>query len=398
MELPLYRRPQVDTIKQSIKRSPELLQIIIGPRQTGKTTAALQIRRDWKEDTIFASADTPLPPGPDWLIHHWNMARSAPNKPVLLIIDEVQKITGWSETVKNLWDKDRSIGSSLNVLLLGSSSLLIKEGLMESLAGRFYLHRLNHWNYTEVRDAFNYTLDEWLFFGGYPGTLKYSKDINFWASYVRDSLIETVISKDVLQMQKITKPSLLRHLFYLSTYYPAEILSYNKMLGQLTDAGNTTTLAHYVSILESAFLLSGLEQFKKGSKPKKGSSPKLILWNNALINASTMSNYKDTRNDHAKWGRLVENAVGSFFLNNLGSLPYHLYYWRKGNVEVDFVLASPGKIIAVEVKSSRMRKPMRLKRFLELYPSARQLIIGEGRIELEEFFSSSLEDILERYA
>jgi len=231
-------------------------------------------------------------------------------------------------------------------------------------------------------------------FGGYPGTLKYRKDIPFWASYVRDSLIETVISKDVLQMQNITKPSLLRHLFYLSTFYPAEILSYNKMLGQLTNAGNTTTLSHYVSILESAFLLSGLEQFKKGNKPKKGSSPKLILWNNALINATTMSNFMEIRNNPEKWGRLVENAVGAFFLNNLGSLPYRLYYWRQGNLETDFVLVSPGKIIAIEVKSSRMKKPRGLEKFLELYPNARPLILGGSGMELEKFFSSSLESLI----
>jgi len=390
MKLPSYRRPQAKFIKNTVENNPELLHIIIGPRQTGKTTLALQIRKDWKGDTIFASADTPIPQGPEWLAHHWNMAK----RPVLLILDEVQKVIGWSETVKQLWDQDYSAGRELSVLLLGSSSLLIKKGLTESLAGRFYLHRLNHWNYKEVKEAFNLTFDEWLFFGGYPGTLKYRKNIQFWGSYVRDSLIETVISKDVLQMQNITKPSLLRHLFYLSTYYPAQILSYNKMLGQLTDAGNTTTLAHYVSLLESAFLLSGLEQFKKGSIPKKGSSPKLILWNNALVSASTMSTFKKTRSNPEKWGRLVENAVGSFFLNNLGSLPYRLYYWRKGNLEVDFVLASPGKIIAVEVKSSRMKKLRGLERFLELYPDAEPLIIGGSGMELEKFFSSSLDSLL----
>lgn len=394
MKLPLYRRPQLEFIKKRIGRNPELIHIIVGPRQTGKTTLALQIREDWKGDTIYASADTPLPPGSEWLAHHWGMARSASHKPVLLILDEVQKIKGWSETVKQLRDQDYSMGRELSVLLLGSSSLLIKKGLTESLAGRFFLHRLNHWNYTESKEAFDLTLNEWLFFGGYPGTLKYRKDIQFWGSYVRDSLIETVISKDVFQMQNITKPALLRHLFYLSTFYPAEILSYNKMLGQLTDAGNTTTLSHYISLLESAFLLSGLEQFKKGSIPKRGSSPKFILWNNGLISASTMSNFKETRNNPGKWGRLVENAVGAFFLNNLGSLPYRLYYWRSGNLEVDFVLVSPDKIIAVEVKSSRMKKPRGLEKFMELYPDARPLIIGGSGIELERFFSSNLKSLL----
>ncbi len=253
---------------------------------------------------------------------------------------------------------------------------LLKKVLTESLAGRFYLHRLNHWSYREVKEAFGLTLDEWLFFGGYPGALNYIKDEAFWSAYVRDSLIETVIAKDVLQLENINKPTLLRHVFYLAAYYPAEIFSYNKMSGQLTDAGNTTTLAHYISILVSAFLLSGLEQFKRGDKPKKGSSPKLILWNNALISSVSLAEYSSTRENPERRGRLVENAVGAHFLNTIAGLPYAVYYWRKGNWEVDFVVASHQRTIAVEVKSSRMRKTKGLPRFLETYPSARSLIIG----------------------
>jgi predicted AAA+ superfamily ATPase len=304
----------------------------------------------------------------------------------LLIIDEIQKVPGWSGQVKALWDEDRKTGKELDVLLLGSSALLLMKGASDSLSGRFLLHRMHHWQFKEMSEAFGIGLDQWLYFGGYPGAVGFYDDEQMWKRYIRDSLIETVLSRDVLQLAVISKPALLRHLFLLSAAYPAQILSYNKMLGQLADAGNTTTLSHYVNILDSAFLLSGLELYKIGQHPKRGSSPKLVLWNSALISALSTRDFESTRQEPEWWGRIVENSVGASLLNELRGLPYELYYWRKGNEEVDYVLHTPTKTWAIEVKSSRMKSPHGLRSFLNLYPDAEPMIIGGGGMDLETFF------------
>jgi len=388
-----YELSMVQDVLHSLQREKNLIQIITGPRQVGKSTAAFQIGEKWTGTVRYASADTPVPPGPEWIRHQWQLARLAAEENPLLVIDEVQKAAGWSEEVKSLWDEDRRIGKDIRVLLLGSSALLMQKGLSESLTGRFFLHRLGHWQFPEMSQAFGVSLEEWIYFGGYPGTVPFFKREHEWKAYVRDSLIETVLSRDVLQMQSIAKPALLRHLFMLATAYPAQILSYNKMLGQLTDAGNTTTLAHYVQLLHSAFLLSGLELFKIGRRPKRGSSPKLVLWNNALANAVSGKGFETAKNDSEEWGRLVDNAVGAMLLNQLQGSPYELYYWRQKGEEVDYILHAPSTTWAIEVKSSRIKNPHGKRRFLELYPQAKPFIIGGSGMPLEEFFNTPLRQL-----
>jgi uncharacterized protein len=381
-----YIPPIVSEIRSAFSRKKRLIQIITGPRQVGKTTAAGIIAEKRDGETHYASADTPVPVGAEWIRHHWNMARKTDSDSPLLIIDEVQKIKGWSEQVKALWDEDERKGSHLDVLLLGSSALMLMKGASESLTGRFFLHRMHHWQFAEMEKAFGVELDQWLYFGGYPGAVDFYGEEALWKRYIRDSLIETVLSRDVLQMSSIAKPALLRHLFFLSCAYPAQILSYNKMLGQLVDAGNTTTLSHYVDILDSAFLLTGLEQYKIGQRPKRGSSPKLVLWNNALINALSTREYVKTREDPELWGRIVENSVGASLLNELQALPWELYYWRQGNDEVDYILHTSTKTWAIEVKSSRMKQSRGLQRFLDLHRTAEPFIVGGSGMELETFF------------
>jgi len=388
-----YELPIVQTVVSSLMRDKKLIQVIVGPRQVGKTTAAGQIGKKWKAPVLYASADTPMPPTHEWIQHHWEQAGRKKKTDTLLVLDEIQKVRGWSEAVKSLWDEDRRNGTTLNVLLLGSSSLLIQKGLSESLTGRFFLHRMGHWQFPEMSEAFGISLEEWIYFGGYPGAVSFMENEELWKPYIRDSLIETVLSKDVLQMRNIAKPALLRHLFMLSTAYPAQILSYNKMLGQLVDAGNTTTLAHYVRLLETAFLLSGLELFKIGQRPKRGSSPKLVLWNNALISAVSAKSFNDTLDNPDHWGRLVENAVGSSLLNELRGLPYDLFYWRHGNDEVDYILHTPAETWAIEVKSSRMKKAQGLRRFLSLYSDAKPFMIGGTGMPLEEFFTTPKKEL-----
>lgn len=349
----------------------------------------------WEGPVLFASADAPLPPGPEWIQSHWEQARhSAQDRPGLLVLDEVQKVRGWSEIVKALWDEDRAMAVPLCALVLGSSALLLAEGTSESLAGRFFLHRCPHWSYVECREAFGWDLDQWLFFGGYPGAAALAGNEVAWRACVADSLIETALARDVMAMRRITKPILLRHLFALVGRFPAQILSFNKMLGQLQDAGNTTTLAEYLVLLERAYLVSGLERFSAGQARSRGSSPKLVLWNNALVGALNLRSRSEARKDSAWWGCLVENAVGAHLLNHLQDLPYEVTYWRESSDEVDYVVRAGDALWAVEVKSGRPARTEGLAAFLRRQPHARPLVVGAGGMPLESFFTKDPRELL----
>lgn len=383
-----FKRHLLTTLRDALSRPTSVIHVLIGPRQVGKTTIALQLQESAKIPAIYATADSPVPLDFTWIETQWKRAVTeshASKGPVILILDELQKVRGWSETLKILWDS-RLDGPEIRVLILGSSSLMMQEGLTESLAGRFFLHRCSHWNYNECKEAFGWNLEQWIFFGGYPGAASFINDEISWKRYIADSLIETVLARDVLQMSKITKPVLLRHLFALAATLPAQCVSYTKMLGQLQDAGNTTTLAHYLKLLESAFLVSGLELFSRNKQRKRGSSPKLVLWNNALINALSTRTFDASIGDSIWWGRLVENAVGACLCSSLNSIEYTVTYWRKGNHEVDYVIARGADIRAIEVKSGAGKKLSGLASFRSQYPEAKSLIVGGPGIPLEEFF------------
>ncbi len=390
----MFQRAEVGRIADNIGKEMPVFQVITGPRQVGKTTAANQIMARFPHEAIYASADAPTQVGPEWIDSQWLLAErkaEAKGEPVLLVLDEVQKAKHWSEAVKARWDQKKH---DIRLLILGSSALLIQKGLTESLAGRFLLNRFTHWSFDECAEAFGWTLSEWLYFGGYPGAAIFKDDLRQWKQYINDSLIETVLSKDVLQLHPITKPALMRNLFGLATTFPAQILSYNKMLGQLQEAGNTTTLAHYLDVLGTAFLASGLELFSKGYIRKRGSSPKLILWNNALINGISLKDYDQTFSDKSLWGRLVENAVGAHLLNRLAGSPVSITYWRKGNDEVDFILNAGDQVLALEVKSGRPGSVSGLDAFREEYPKAEAVIVGANGIPLEDFFSADPQQLL----
>lgn len=388
-------RDSVGGLLQRLSGHPPLLQILIGPRQVGKTTIARAVAGRWSGPTHYAAADVSPPPGPEWIDTHWQVARrSAAPGPALLVLDEVQKVRDWSEVVKAHWDDDRAQDRAIRVVLVGSSAMLLSKGATDSLAGRFFLNRCPHWSYRECRAAFGWDLDHWIFFGGYPGAAPMTDREEDWRTYITDALIETVIARDVLVSQSVAKPALLRHLFGLAASFPAQVLSYNKMLGQLQDAGNTTTLAHYLRLLETAYLLSGLERFSAGHARSRGSSPKLVFWNNALISALGLRSFGQVRAAPDIWGRWVENAVGAHLLNHLQGLPYEITYWRHRNHEVDYVVRAGDALWAVEVKSGRPGAYAGLEAFRREYPRARALIVGSGGMELEEFFAADPREML----
>ncbi len=389
-----FNRVLVEDIFAGLMRNLPVFQVITGPRQVGKTIAAKQIMERFPHESVYASADGLVPVGAAWIETQWRLAEQkaeAGGGPVLLVLDEIQKVPDWSEIIKGLWD-----GRHLDIrlLILGSSALLIQRGLTESLAGRFFLNLFTHWSFSECAAAFGWSLNDWLYFGGYPGGNVFKQDDFQWKQYIGNALVETVISKDVLQLQPITKPALLHNLFGLAATFPAQIFSYNKMLGQLQEAGNTTTLAHYLRILGQAYLVSGLELFSQGQIRKRGSSPKLILWNNALINGLSLKSYEQTLSDPVWWGRVVENAVGAYLLNAFAGKPVSMTYWRKRSAEVDFVLQSGTEVVALEIKSGRSAKVSGLQAFRNEYKKSRAIVIGGNGIPLEEFFSSPPEKLL----
>jgi predicted AAA+ superfamily ATPase len=385
----MFERKIVGEILRLASIAPRRLQIVIGPRQVGKTTAARQAAARSECPCHYASADEALPPGPEWIEAQWNAAlRLAAHceAPAWLILDEIQKVRGWSQEVKRLWDADTT--GKVQPLLLGSSALLLQKGLSESLAGRFFLHRCSHWSWPEMRDAFGWDLETWLVFGGYPGAANYIGDPELWMRYISDSLIDTTLSRDILQLETVAKPALLRHLFGLATHYPSQVLSFNKMLGQLVDAGNTTTLSHYLQLLGQAFLITGLSAYSGGEVRRRASSPKLIVQNNALVTASNPRAFAMKNTDAAWRGRLVENAVGAALLQEYTSSTTNLYYWRDGMLEADFVLADGPQLFGIEVKSGRPDKISGLAAFKKKYPKANPLIIGSSGIPLETFFEN----------
>jgi predicted AAA+ superfamily ATPase len=311
----------------------------------------------------------------------------------LLVIDEIQKIDNWSEGVKRLWDEDTNAGRKLKLILLGSSRLLMQQGLSESLAGRFESAYMGHWSYPEMHDAFGWSIDQYVWFGGYPGSAGLIQDENRWKNYVANALIETSISRDILMLTRVGKPALMKRLFELGCLYSGQILSFTKVQGQLQDAGNTTTLAHYLSLLDTAGLLAGLEKYAADIIRKRSSSPKFQVHNNALISAQSNELFEEVRVQPASWGRFVESAIGAHLINAAQVSGFKVYYWRHRNEEVDFVLEKRGHIIALEVKSGKEKNTKGMKAFKEQFSPDRVLLIGKTGIPWQEFLSINPVDL-----
>lgn len=343
------------------------IQVVLGPRQVGKTTGVQQVVRKWGGPSLMVTADEIAAPGPDWITVQWQRARNL-GENALFIIDEVQKIPGWSSRVKYLFDQDRKKGG-LKIVLLGSASLTLQQGLAESLAGRYEIIPAHHWNLSECEKACGWQLDDFLMFGGYPAAAELVGEIERWQSFLRNAIVEPVLIKDILGMTTVGKPALFRQTFELSMAYPAQEVSYQKLLGQLQESGNVTTIKHYLELLEGAFLLKTLQKYSGSTMRKKGSSPKILPLNTALIHA--FKNPSAVESD-ADWrGRVFEAAVGAALARTEGDL----YYWRDGKFEVDFILQLEAKLFAVEVKSGRRRVSRGMEKFLSEYPESIPLFI-----------------------
>lgn len=385
----MFQRPHIELVKLRIEEPRKFIQVILGPRQVGKTTMMTQLLSELSVFNLFESADAISATNSAWLVQVWESARlrlkASGATEYLLVIDEIQKIDNWSEIVKQQWDKDTRENINIKVILLGSSRLLIQKGLTESLAGRFETLYLGHWSYPEMREAFGWSIEQYVYFGGYPGSASLINDEERWKNYIKDSLIETSISKDILMLTRVDKPALLKRLFELGSLYSGQILSYTKIIGQLQDAGNTVTLANYLKILSDCGLLGGLDKYAGDIIRKRGSSPKFQVYNNALITSQSNDTYEKAIINPELWGRLVESSVGAHLINYSISERYNLYYWREGNNEVDFILEKGDKIIGLEVKSGMKADNAGMSVFAEKFHPEKILLVGTGGIPYDEF-------------
>lgn len=388
----MYERAQVATIRARMeeKENP-LIQVVVGPRQTGKSTMLSQALSTCSMPHAFVSADDALDPSAVWLQTEWQQARNmakAGNTAAILVVDEIQKLKGWPRVVKALWDADRRNAVSLKVFLSGSSSLLLHQGLEESLMGRFELIHSPHWTLKECFDAFGYSLDDYLFLGGYPGAARFANDEMRWSSYIRDAVVEPTISQDVLAMSDVRKPALMRSLFRLGALYSGQELSYNKMLGQLHDAGNTVTLAHYLDLLDKAGMISALPKYHGKELERRKSSPRLMVYDTALICALSDKGRESLLKEREVRGHVIESAVGAYLLGRAPAEGFTVSWWREGADEVDFVLQKGTALSAIEVKSGRESGQSGMAKFLAKNPEAKRIVVGgasSGACELEEF-------------
>lgn len=374
------------TLEKRMHESLNFIQVVLGPRQVGKTTGLEQIIQHWKGPSLMVTADETATPSREWLNLQWQRAKRISDE-TLFVVDEIQKIPEWSTTIKHLFDSVRK-ERKMKVVLLGSASLSLQQGLAESLAGRYEVVFAHHWNLDECYEAFGWGMDDFLKFGGYPAAAELVDQITRWQSFMRNSIIEPVLLKDILGITSVNKPALFRQTFELAMSYPAQEISYQKLLGQLQETGNATTIKHYLELLEGAYLIKALQKYSGSEVRKKGSSPKILPLNTALIHA--FRNPEDIVKQPEWTGRVFESAIGAALARSDGEL----YYWRDGKLEVDFVLKLEGKLFAIEVKSGRKKSSKGLEIFMEKYPQSIPLLIdiqkGENLLRMHSIDASYL--------
>ena len=395
----MYKRNHYSELKNRLLESRNKIQVLSGPRQVGKSTLIKQVLKEIDIPYLLVSADDVSYDNSNWITETWNTARSMmkvkKHDVFILVIDEIHKIKNWSETVKKEWDADTFNDLELRVVILGSSRLLIKDGLTESLTGRYELIRMSHWSYDEMRDAFGFDLEHYIYYGGYPGGASLVNNERRWRQYMKDSIVTPAIEKDILMTKIVYKPQLMKQLFELGCTYSGEEISLTKLLGQLKDVGNVTTLANYLATLDESRLLCGMQKYANDNARKYNSIPKMMVYNTALLSALSNSNFEKTYTTPNVWGRWVESAIGSYLLNKADELDYKLYYWRENNNEVDFVLEQNKQCIAIEVKSGKRTTNNGISIFSNRFQPKHSFIVGSGGFPVEEFLTLNLENLFE---
>lgn len=390
----MYKRSEYQLIKRRIEEPRKFIQVVMGARQIGKSTVVKQVLKDLDAPYQLFSADNVPTTNSAWISDCWAAVRSLKESKgwenMILVIDEIQKISNWSEVVKKEWDDDTFHDRDIKVLLLGSSRVLLEKGLSESLAGRFEEIRMSHWSYPEMRDCFGFSLDKYFFYGGYPGAASLIDDEDRFSQYIQSAIIEATINKDILMDTPISKPALLRQTFELGAAYSGELLSLNKMLGSLQDAGNTVTLAGYINLLDESGLLCGLQKFSMDMARRRASIPKLQVYNNALKMVYSLLSFERAILDRKSWGRTFESGIGAYLVSQAFVHRFEVFYWREKDAEVDFVLRKKGSVVAIEVKSNAEKRTEGLDKFRQMFKPQTAFIVGDGGISAEDFLSMDL--------
>jgi len=390
----MYKRAEYLTIKSRIEEPRKFIQVVMGPRQVGKSTVVKQVLQELDMPYQFFSADNVPATNSAWVSNCWAAVRSLKEnreqESMLLVIDEIQKISNWSEAVKKEWDDDTFHDRNIKVLLLGSSRVLLAKGLSESLGGRFEEIRMTHWSYPEMRDSFGFTLDQYLFYGGYPGAASLTGDEERYRQYIQSAIVEATINKDILMDTPIGKPALLRQTFELGAAYSGRLLSLTKMLGALQDAGNTTTLAGYIQLLDESGMLNGLQKYSIDTARRRSSIPKFQVYNNALKTIYNPNTLEQAILDRKVWGHVFESGIGAYIIGQAFVHRFEVFYWRERNDEVDFVLRKKGSVVAIEVKSNAGKNTAGLETFKRMFKPQTALIVGDGGINAEEFLSMDI--------
>lgn len=396
----MYKRAEYQLIKKRIEEPRKFIQVVMGARQIGKSTVVKQVLKDLDAPYQLFSADNVPTTNSAWISDCWAAVRSLKEskdwESMILVIDEIQKISNWSEVVKKEWDDDTFHDRDIKVLLLGSSRVLLEKGLSESLAGRFEEIRMSHWSYPEMRDCFGFSLDQYLFYGGYPGAASLIDDDDRFSQYIQSAIIEATINKDILMDTPISKPALLRQTFELGAAYSGELLSMNKMLGSLQDAGNTVTLAGYINLLDESGLLCGLQKFCMDMARRRASIPKLQVYNNALKMVYSPLSFEQSILDRKSWGRTFESGIGAYLVSQAFVHRFEVFYWREKDAEVDFVLRKKGSVVAIEVKSNAEKRTEGLDKFRQMFKPQAAFIVGDGGIGAEDFLSMDLKKLFGR--
>ena len=390
----MYKRSEYQLIKKRLEEPRRFIQVVMGPRQVGKSTVVKQVLQALDIPYQFFSADNVPASDSAWISNCWAAVRGFQSnkglESIILVVDEIQKIANWSEVVKKEWDDDTFHDRQIKVLLLGSSRVLIERGLSESLSGRFEEIRMTHWSYPEMRDCFGFTLDQYLFYGGYPGAATLVGDDGRYQQYIQSAIVEATINRDILMDRPVSKPALLRQTFELGAAYSGQLLSLNKMLGSLQDAGNTTTLMGYIHLLNESGMLSGLQKYSVDTARRRASIPKFQVYNNALNTVYSPHTFEQAILDRKAWGHIFESGIGAYIVSQAFAHRFEVFYWRERNDEVDFILRKKASVVAIEVKSNAEKSTAGLETFKKAFRPHTAFIVGDGGLNAENFLAMDI--------
>lgn len=360
--------------------APGRVQILTGPRQVGKTHILLDSAARWRESALYLAADAPESSLPGWWELQWQRTlQMAGRGKSVLFVDEAHYLPQWSPVIKSAIDEVYRKKLPLHIVITGSATLPLGSGAREAMTGRFERIELRQWNPRDLAEAFSLDRDEaiecFIRFGSFPGGMSLISDIPRWKAYIRDSIIDPAVGRDILMREQVRKPALLRQIFAVCTGHPSEILSLAKIAGALSDAGTLETIAHYLGLLEEAYLIASVRKYSAREVRRRSSPPKIVPLSNALTAASRSGDPPLPARDPAPWGRWVENACIAFAIG----CGQKVHYWREEPLEVDFVLIGSWGKWAIEIKTGELgsRDMAGLLTFCRRWPEFRPLVLCE---------------------